>query len=365
MDGPQLISLLLKWYDIFGRDLPWRYKAGAISKYEETTSQSKPDPYRIWLSEIMLQQTTVTAVIPYYKKFIDRWPNVHMLAEASIDNILTAWAGLGYYARARNLHKSAKIISFQYGGVFPNNESDLLKLPGIGTYTAGAIAAIAFNQPTIAVDANVVRALARLYALDVSPPKLKNLINEHSKGIISKTRPGDFLQALMDLGATICTPRNPNCSHCPVVSLCQANRIGNPSNFPKKSKKIIPPQYFGVAFWTVKQNGEIFFRRRPETGLLGGMMEVPGSEWSLIQPKLEDMISFAPCPGSWHLTQGNVNHRFTHFKLQLWVFRGSVDDRCLRQSGQWVNHSLFDELALPTLTKKIINHISSTNLVEL
>jgi A/G-specific adenine glycosylase len=334
---------LLAWYDAFGRDLPWRVKGRVKGK--------KPDPYSVWLSEIMLQQTTVAAVRDYYNNFIERWPTVQALATASLDDVLKAWAGLGYYARARNLHACAKAVVEQHGGSFPRSLEELLKLPGIGPYTAGAIAAIAFDRPHAAVDGNVERVLSRLHAIETPLPESKLLIRETAQTLVPQKRAGDFVQALMDLGATICTPKSPNCLICPWTDYCRGLALGIAETLPRKSAKKSIPIRRGYAYWLTRLDGAVLLRRRPEKGLLGGMMEVPGSEWAEELPEGE-----APLKASWRKLPGKVEHTFTHFHLEITVLAAIVADAALPLHCRWVAAQDVDGEALPSVMRKVIAH---------
>jgi A/G-specific adenine glycosylase len=331
---------LLRWYDRARRDLPWRAKPGL-----------RPDPYRVWLSEIMLQQTVVKAVIPYFEAFLARWPNAEALAEAPLGDVMAAWAGLGYYSRARNLHACAKELA---RGGFPTSEADLRALPGIGAYTAAAIAAIAFGQPAAAVDGNVERVIARLYALAGPLPGVKPRIRTLAQALVPQERPGDYAQAMMDLGATVCMPRSPSCGGCPVHGFCVAYRAGAPERYPVKAPKAARPVRRGDAFVIVKGDGRdrhILLRRRPEKGLLGGMMEVPCTEWTASAGEPD-----AAVPAPW--TQGQtVRHTFTHFHLEMRVLaagHGKVRREAQSFGGEWVRVDHLPAAALPTVMRKTI-----------
>ncbi|HEC14542.1 MAG TPA: A/G-specific adenine glycosylase, partial [Rhodospirillales bacterium] len=254
---PGLTALLLAWYDANRRDLPWRTGRGG-----------RPDPYRVWLSEIMLQQTTVTTVVSYFRDFLARWPCLEDLAVAELDDVLHVWQGLGYYARARNLAACSRVLVDNHGGRFPDTKAGLLALPGIGDYTASAIAAIAFGRREAAVDGNVVRVLSRFYALAEPMPGLRKEIVRRAEPLVPSTRPGDFAEALMDLGATVCVPRAPRCGVCPWREKCTAFGLGNPEAYPVKVKKPEKPTRYGVAFWATDDDGSVLIRKRPEKGLL-------------------------------------------------------------------------------------------------
>ncbi|MDP2696604.1 A/G-specific adenine glycosylase [Thalassospira sp.] len=337
---------MLDWYDRHHRTLPWRAEPG------ET-----PDPYHVWLSEIMLQQTTVITVGPYFSAFLGRWPTVTDLANADLDEVLHAWQGLGYYARARNLHKCAQVVARDHNGIFPDTEDGLLSLPGIGPYTAAAVAAIAFNRHTSPVDGNIERVISRLFALTTPLPDVKPDIKEKSAVLTPPDRPGDYAQALMDLGATICTPRNPACGICPWQTPCEGRKIGIAADLPKKRKKPAKPTRVGYAFWVVRDDGQILLRRRPEKGLLGGMYEIPGSDWRVIDAPDDVMLSEAPIKATWQELDGTVGHTFTHFHLEITVLTtrtstNNPDDI----NGVWTTIDGLADYALPTLMKKIVRH---------
>jgi len=338
-----LSDRLLAWYDQHARRLPWRAPQGATA-----------DPYRVWLSEIMLQQTTVAAVQAYFLKFLDKWPTVEALADAPLDDILKAWAGLGYYARARNLHACARLVASRHQGRFPGNEAELRELPGIGPYTAGAIAAIAFNRRAAAVDGNVERVIARLRAIETPLPEAKPFIREAVLDLIPESRPGDFAQAMMDLGATICTPRAANCLVCPWSEPCLARQRGLADVLPRKAPKTAQPVRRGIAFW-VERDGALLLRRRPERGLLGGMMEVPSTPWARDLPPKP--LETAPIEAKWHRKAGRIEHTFTHFHLELEVWRArSPVDFSLRDAGdyRWVPKPALAGEALPSVMRKIV-----------
>ncbi|MFD1333830.1 A/G-specific adenine glycosylase, partial [Methylopila musalis] len=259
---------LLAWYDRHRRTLPWRAGPGA-----------RTEPYRVWLSEIMLQQTTVKAAGPYFLRFLERFPDVASLARAPLDDVLKLWAGLGYYSRARNLHACAIAVMERHGGRFPETEAELLALPGVGPYTAAAIAAIAFDRPAVVVDGNVERVMARLFAVEEAMPAAKPKLRALAAGVAPVRRPGDYAQATMDLGATLCTPKKPACALCPWDDPCRARAAGAPETYPRKSAKAARPQRFGVAFWVERADGAVLVRARPPKGLLGGMTEIPTGAW--------------------------------------------------------------------------------------
>ncbi len=332
---------LLAWYDQNARILPWR-----------AISPARMDPYKVWLSEIMLQQTTVTAVKDYFLKFTRLWPTVESLAAAPLDDVLKAWAGLGYYARARNLHKCAKTVVAEFGSMFPDDVEQLLKLPGIGPYTAGAISAIAFDKPFAAVDGNVERVISRLDAFETPLPESKPQIKTRAQSLMSNHRAGDFVQALMDLGATICTPKSPNCLICPWMEDCKGRKLGIAVTLPRKLKKQAIPTRQGHAYFARNTKGEVMLRRRAEKGLLGGMTEVPGSDWAQVQPDMQPPIS-----AQWKKRPGIVEHTFTHFHLEVTVWVAENVEAALPDvSYRWVPLSEVDGEALPTVMRKIIAH---------
>ncbi len=299
---------LLAWYDRHRRALPWRALPGEAA-----------DPYRVWASEIMLQQTTIAAVKPYYERFMERFPTVQALAAAPSEAVMQAWAGLGYYSRARNLHACAKAVVAEHGGRFPDTEDGLRALPGIGAYTAGAVAAIAFDRPAAAVDGNVERVVTRLFAIEALMPAAKPLVRERVLAMLPPSRPGDFAQALMDLGATICTPRSPACGLCPWREPCRARAEGTQEIFPRKGAKKAGATRHGAAFVLLRDDGAVLLRTRPDKGLLGGMAEVPTSEWSASYA-LADAGRDAPVQAEWRKLPLAVRHVFTHFPLELTVF---------------------------------------------
>ncbi len=337
--------MLLAWYDRHRRDLPWRAPPGAVA-----------DPYRVWLSEIMLQQTTVATVGPYFERFVARWPDARALAFASLDDVLGEWQGLGYYARARNLHACAQTVVRRHSGVFPSDPVELRSLPGIGDYTAAAIAAIAFDRRIAAVDGNVERVIARLYAVAEPIAAAKPRLRARADGLIPQQRAGDFAQAMMDLGATICTPRRPRCVLCPWREACAARARGIAEELPARAAKPDRPWRYGVAFWLTREDGCVLLRRRPEKGLLGGMVEIPSTPWRPAPWTLGEAAGFAPIAAQWSPLPGTVRHGFTHFQLELVVASGTVADGC---AGLWSPPARLGEHALPTLIKKLIRHAIS------
>jgi A/G-specific adenine glycosylase len=343
----RLQNSLLNWYDIHGRTLPWRVKNGL------------GDPYMVWLSEIMLQQTTVATVQPYFNEFIKRWPSLNALAGAELDDVLHAWQGLGYYARARNLHKCARIVVIKYKGQLPDNEEDLRRLPGIGPYTAAAIAAIAFGRLSAPVDGNIVRVVSRLMNLRTPLPALHHEVSSLFALHVSKDRPGDFVQAIMDLGATICMPRKLMCDQCPWGQFCVARKVGMAESLPVRAPKKKKPIRHGVVFWLENPGGKILLRRRPEKGLLGGMMEFPSTDWRNKVWDVDEAIKEAPVKAKWQLLSGMVFHTFTHFHLELTILSSHVGVR-QKGLGVWSHPDFFSDHALPTLMKKIAKHVSLT-----
>jgi A/G-specific adenine glycosylase len=347
-------ALLLAWYDRHRRRLPWRPPAG-----------ERVDPYRVWLSEIMLQQTGVKTVGPYFEKFVARWPDVAAMARASLDDVLRMWAGLGDYSRARNLYACAVAVSRDHGGVFPDTEEGLRALPGIGPYTAAAIAAIAFDRRTMPVDGNIERVVSRLFAVEEALPQAKPIIQQLAATLLAdarasdeKSRAGDSAQALMDLGASICTPKKPACSLCPLNEDCIARSRGDQETFPRKAPKKSGEVRRGAAF-VVTRGEELLVQSRPEKGLLGGMTEVPGSEW---RAALDDKTAFKQAPElkgltRWHRKAGIVTHVFTHFPLELLVYTATVPPRTRAPEGmRWVPIATLANEALPNVMRKVVAH---------
>ena len=339
---------LLAWYDRHRRDLPWRAPPGA-----------RPDPYRVWLSEIMLQQTTVAAVDGYFRRFVARWPTLAALAEAELDQVLHAWQGLGYYARARNLHKCARVLIADHGGRFPESEEGLRGLPGIGAYTAAAIAAIAFDRRATAVDGNVERVVARLFAVEEPLPGAKPALYRLAAGLTPDRRPGDYAQAVMDLGATVCTPKSPGCGRCPLAWDCTALAAGIAADLPRRASKPVRPTRYGTAFWTVRPDGAVLLRRRAESGLLGGMMEIPSTDWTEEPSPDAEALAQAPSEADWRALSGRVRHTFTHFHLELEVMAAGVGERWREARGVWVPVERLGEHALPSVMKKVVRQALS------
>lgn len=333
-------SRLLDWFDRERRDLPWR-------------SKGKRDPYRVWLAEIMLQQTTVSAVIPYYLKFLADFPNMETLAKAQLEEVLKNWAGLGYYSRARNLHKCAKAIVDEHKGAFPETEPELLTLPGIGPYTAAAIAAIAYGEKATVVDGNIERVMSRVFRVKVALPKSKPKLKKLAETLTPDNRPGDYAEALMDLGATVCTPKNPKCQICPVENLCQARAAGEEKLLPTREKKAQRPTRLGFVYW-LENEGEVLLRRRPPKGLLGGMPEFPTSPWELDFPAVND---HAPAQINWQECEGEVTHTFSHFHLILKVFKGLGNGG----PGEWVSKETLMDVGFPSVMKKVALKVLGEN----
>ena len=298
---------VLSWWDVHRRELPWRAPAGETS-----------DPYRVWLSEILLQQTTATGAAPYFREFVRRWPDVRALAQASIEEVIETFAGLGYYSRARNLHACAKAVAAA-GGRFPSREDALRALPGVGPYTAAAVAAIAFGRPAAPVDGNIARILSRLFAFSAPIPANRAAIDDAARALTPAERPGDYAQALMDIGAAICRPKRPDCGRCPVSDVCLAALSGAPEAYPGRPEKKQRPEKVGAAFYAVRPNGAFLARRRPPKGLLASTMELPGGAWRVGELAAVTAAE-APFPAAWTALAEPVGHVFTHFPLQLRLF---------------------------------------------
>jgi len=324
---------LLEWYDRNARRLPWRVPPGS----------ERPDPYRVWLSEVMLQQTTTAHAAPYFNAFVERWPTVAALAAAPEEAVMAAWAGLGYYSRARNLVACAREVAAR--GAFPDTEDELRTLPGLGPYTAAAVAAIAFGQRAVVVDANVERVIARLFAIEEPLPAARKAIRAAADTITPDERAGDFAQAMMDLGAGICTPRDPKCLLCPLAAQCVARAQGNPARLPVKAKKA-KPQRLGTAFW-IERDGQVWLVRRPGKGMLGGMRALPDDGWRVAA----DGGGEPPMPGAWR-AGGVVRHGFTHFDLELGlaIYAGGAFEAL--SDGEWWPVTEIEEAGLPTLFAK-------------
>jgi len=309
----------------------------------------------------MLQQTTVATVRPYFDRFVARWPDVSALAAASLDEVLHEWQGLGYYARARNLHACARAVAERHGGVFPSEPAGLRALPGIGDYTAAAIAAIAFDRRTAAVDGNVERVVARLYAVAEPMPAAKPRLQALAAALVPERRAGDFAQAMMDLGATTCTPRRPRCVLCPWRTPCAAAASGIAEQLPVRAEKPERPIRYGIAFWLTRPDGAALLRRRPEKGLLGGMIEIPSTPWRSAPWGLAEAVGAAPAAAQWAPLPGTVRHGFTHFQLELAVVTAQTDAAV---EGLWSPVDRLGEHALPTVMKKIARHAISALAAE-
>ncbi|MCB1446402.1 MAG: A/G-specific adenine glycosylase [Rhizobiaceae bacterium] len=355
MNTPPDAKALLAWYDRHRRDLPWRVTpdmraAGAIN-----------DPYHVWLSEVMLQQTTVAAVKAYFEKFVRLWPRVEDLAAADAEDVMKAWAGLGYYARARNLKKCAEAVARDHGGRFPETAAALRALPGIGDYTSAAIAAIAFDEPVPVMDGNVERVISRLFRVEEALPGAKPILRGHLATLAPVDRPGDFAQATMDLGATICTPKRPACALCPWRGACRALAEGDPELYPVKADRKAKPVRLGGAYVAIDRRGAVLLRKRPPEGLLGGMSEVPTTGWTSRRDGGAGP-EHAPFAAGWKPC-GTVTHVFTHFELRLSVYRADVADAGAggavgspaSDDGFWVPVANLDGEALPTVMKKAIS----------
>ncbi len=336
---PALIApALLDWYDVHARDLPWRVRPGKSA-----------DPYRVWLSEVMLQQTTVATVRPRYAEFVARWPDVAALAAADDADLMAAWAGLGYYARARNLLACARAVMADHGGRFPGDEATLRTLPGVGDYTAAAIAAIAFDRRAVVVDGNVERVVTRLFALAEPLPGARPMVRALADSITPEHRAGDFAQAMMDLGAGLCSPRQPACSLCPLNTMCAAHAQGSPDGYPVKAAKRARPQRFGTAYW-IERDGAVLLVRRPPKGLLGGMRALPTGPWADTPPGLTD----APVPDAdWAMIDGTASHAFTHFRLELVLAVARGDGQSGGLQGEWWPIADLESAGLPTVFAKV------------
>lgn len=344
IDGAACSAALLRWYDAAARVLPWRVGPA------ERAAGVRADPYRVWLSEVMLQQTTVATVRAYFHRFTTRWPDVHALAAAPETEVMAEWAGLGYYARARNLIACARAVSAA-GGEFPHERDALQALPGVGAYTSAAIAAIAFDAPETVVDGNVERVVARLFAETAPLPRVRPQLARLAERLTPRARPGDFAQAMMDLGATICTPRNPSCSACPVQGFCRAQAMGISAQLPARAAKPPKPQRHGIAYIARRADGALLLETRPPRGLLGGMPGWPSTDW----PDAGQPVAPAPpLAADWQALPGTVRHTFTHFHLSLTVCVAQVPLEMPALRGQF--RVDFDPAALPTLMRKCWEH---------
>ena len=339
--GPDLLA----WYDVHARAMPWRvspndYAAGV-----------RQDPYKVWLSEVMLQQTQVITVQNYFLAFVETWPTVEDLAAADLEDVLKAWAGLGYYSRARNLKKCADLVVSQWGGRFPRLRSELIGLPGIGDYTASAIAAIAFDEAVPVVDGNVERVVARVFRITTPFPNAKKNAAELVAAQLDQTRPGEFAQAMMDLGATLCTPKGPRCNACPISHICMSSEAGDVEQFPVKRPKKKKPTRRGAAFVIVDQGNNVWLCKRPMSGLLAGMTQVPTTDWNSNRNGATGKAA-APVGGEWQ-SVGTIRHTFTHFHLELEVWKLRID-HTPRIGGWWCNIGSIDNEALPSVMQKAV-----------
>lgn len=334
---------LLDWYDVHARTMPWR-----VSPVDKASGK-RPDPYAIWMSEIMLQQTTVAAVTSYFQKFIARWPTVSDLAAAEDADVMGAWAGLGYYARARNLLKCARAVVADHGGVFPPDHAALLKLPGIGPYTAAAIASIAFDLRHTVVDGNVERVMARMHDEHTPLPSAKPILTAYAEALTPEDRPGDYAQAVMDLGATICTPKSPACGICPWRDPCVARIAGTAAELPRKTPKAAKPVRHGTVYIARRADGAVLLETRPEKGLLGGMLGWPGSDWITVS---DQRPQNPPIAADWQKIPGEVRHTFTHFHLMLDVMVADVGADVQTDVGAFLPRTDFRPSDLPTVMRK-------------
>ncbi|WP_166418237.1 A/G-specific adenine glycosylase [Cochlodiniinecator piscidefendens] len=347
------MNALLDWYDANARSMPWR-----IGPTERKKGQ-RPDPYRVWLSEVMLQQTTVAAVKEYFNRFTTRWPTVTDLANADDGDVMAEWAGLGYYARARNLLKCARMVASDFDGQFPDNTIELLKLPGIGPYTAAAISSIAFDNAATVVDGNVERVMSRLYAVQTPLPAAKPELTELAAKLTPQARSGDHAQAVMDLGATICTPKSPSCVICPLLNPCEARKTGIQAELPKKTPKAPKPTRHGYIYLVQREDGAWLLERRPDKGLLGGTLGWPGSVWE------EDPIPNPPIDADWRTSNQQVRHTFTHFHLILTVLSANVSKNAASLQGDFVPLADFSAKALPTVMRKAYELAQNQQLAAL
>ncbi len=339
MDAQKFIGLLMPWYDRHARDLPWRHKGAA-----------HPDPYRVWLSEIMLQQTTVPAVKPYFEKFTAKYPSVRMLADAPTEDVMRDWAGLGYYSRARNLHACAKVVANDFGGAFPRGVEGLKALPGIGDYTAGAIAAIAYGVPANVVDGNVERVVTRVCAIETPLPAAKAEIKERAAAIYfspANTRPSDLPQAIMDLAATVCVPKTPKCVICPLMPVCEGRKAGIQDMLPKRAAKAVRPKRQGFVYWVEDKKGRVLIETRAAKGLLGGMAGLPTSGWG--EGEQKHLEGFAVQS----IDKAGVKHVFTHFELTLRVVRATVE-----KTPEGYFYADPGQAGLPSVFAKVVRLVS-------
>ncbi len=355
---------LLRWYDRHARELPWRFHPTRRA-IREGNQKSGANPYHVWLSEIMLQQTTIATVKDYFLKFITTWPTLSDLANATEDEVLAAWSGLGYYSRARNLHKAARHMVAEFNGIVPDNYDDLKSLSGVGDYTASAVSAIAYNKQATVMDGNIERVVSRIFEIQEKLPKSKPIYREKTDILAQSpmikgediARHGDYAQAMMDLGATICTPTSPKCLLCPVNDLCGAYRVGEQASYPRKEKKKKSPEKHTDAFVIFDKQGHIYMRKRPETGLLANLYEVPTSEW--LKGRKHDKSIIYPFDASWQNHVPNVRHVFTHFGFNIRVHSVVLDNKAIKSQslfndGVWVAFEKIGDYGVPTLVKKII-----------
>ena len=348
MREPDITNALLEWYDVHARSMPWR-----VMPADRKAGQN-PDPYAVWLSEVMLQQTTVAAVREYHRKFTALWPTVAELAAANDADVMAAWAGLGYYARARNLLKCARQIVTEHDGRFPERYDDLLALPGIGPYTAAAISAIAFDQPSTVLDGNVERVMSRLYDEHTPLPAAKPVLMSYAEQHTSRTRPGDYAQAVMDLGATICTPKSPACGICPIRPECAAQKAGTALELPKKLPKKPKPTRHGIAYIARREDGAWLLETRPDKGLLGGMLGWPTTDWT------DSPADAPPVDADWTELNGEARHTFTHFHLILRVQTAILPSGSAPTRGSFRPSAQFSPGDLPTVMQKAYNLAAAT-----
>ncbi len=339
-----LATQLLDWYDRNKRNLPWR-----------ATGDKRPDPYAVWLSEVMLQQTTVATVKGYFEKFLNRWPTVTALAAATQEDVLQEWAGLGYYSRARNLHKCAQVVTTEHDGTFPSTEAALRALPGIGDYTAAAIASIAFDEPATVVDGNVERVISRLHRVQEKMPTAKKAIKELAAELTPQERAGDYAQATMDLGATICSPKKPKCLLCPWVKACAAHKAGDEERYPIKAPKKLKPTRRAISFW-LEHDGHILLERRPQKGLLAGMPGLFSTPWIERDnfPEVQEWQAHVPVDSYWKKTEDMAKHTFTHFHLETRLLTAKSSQKLNIENGFWHPINDIKNIGLPTVFDKIV-----------
>jgi A/G-specific adenine glycosylase len=345
---------LFNWYDAHGRDLPWRHRWPALAPI-----------YHLWLSEIMLQQTVVKTVIPYFLEFIGRWPRIEALASAPVDEVLAAWAGLGYYARARNLHKTAQIIAAEHGGIFPQDQKTLLELPGIGPYTASAIMVMGYGQPGVVVDGNIERVMSRFFAIKTPFPRAKKDIAVAYEQCCPETRPSDFPQALMDFASAVCTPKAPGCGICPLANACHGYANNMAEQLPFKAPKRQKPTRLGVVFVAINQDGEAFLERRPDEGLLGGMLGFPSAGWA--QTDWSDAHthaaeSAAPFTADWRQLHEPVHHMFTHFTLKMTIYYAETERSLIGVNTGW--WQVPQPSQLPSLMRKVWKQVETSKRLK-